>query len=368
MSRVVDVRIAGLLERSEEAGTCLVLTEPAEPDAEALRRALSRRVANGAVVSPARGLFADADTWSGLGPSERALWLARGLQARHPGWVFCGPTAALAYGLDVSETLLGSTHVARTPGHCGTGSAGVTRHPVLGACRGSAAGGIEEGDTDVAGVEVVGGLRVTPPLQTVFDCLRWTDFPRGLGVVDSALRCALVGRDELAGYAESAGARRPRDAGRVLGTLSWADPRSENGGESVARGRMLLLGYARPELQVEVPRVIEGGQPWRADFCWVRADGRVVLGELDGRGKYVERELMGGRSIDEVLSDENIRGSRFSLYDVALMRFRFGVTERPAEFARLLDEYGVPLRGSELALPEGAAMVPDWEVLRRRGN
>lgn len=214
----------------------------------------------------------------------------------------------------------------------------------------------------------VGGLRVTPPLQTVFDCLRWADFPRGLGIVDSALRREVVGWAELAGYAESERARRPRDAERVLGTLAWADPRSENGGESIARGRMLLLGYVRPELQVEVPRVVERGRPWRADYCWVRTDGRVILGELDGRVKYVEQELMGGRGIDEVLSDENIRGSRFSLYDVSLMRFRFGVTERPAEFARLLDEYGVPRRGSPLAPPEGAAMVPDWEALRRRGN
>ena len=158
---------------------------------------------------------------------------------------------------------------------------------------------------------------------------------------------------------------RPRGSERVEPALSWSDPRSENGGESIARGRMLLLGYARPELQVEVPRVVEEGRPYRADFCWVRADGLVILGELDGRGKYVERELMGGRGIDEVLSDENIRGSRFSLYDVSLMRFRFGVTERPAEFAALLDEYGVPKRGSSLALPEGTPMVPDWDALRR---
>ena len=74
---------------------------------------------------------------------------------------------------------------------------------------------------------------------------------------------------------------------------------------------------------------------------------------------------MGGRSIDEVLSDENIRGSRFTLYDVSLMRFGFGVTEHPAEFARVLDEYGVPRRGTPLALPDGAPMIPDWDSLRR---
>ena len=74
---------------------------------------------------------------------------------------------------------------------------------------------------------------------------------------------------------------------------------------------------------------------------------------------------MGGRDLGEVLSDENVRGSRFSLYDVSLMRFGFPVTERPAEFAAILDEYGVPKRGGPLALPEGTPMVPDWEALRR---
>lgn len=213
-------------------------------------------------------------------------------------------------------------------------------------------------------VEEVNGVRVTPPGRTVADCLRWTDFPHGLGIADSALRVGVAGRAELEGILGRApGQLRGRDLART--TLSWADPRSESGGESISRARMIQLGYVCPELQVEVPRVVEEGRPYRADFCWVRADGRVILGELDGDGKYMEEELMGGRSIDEVLSDENIRGSRFTLYDVAMMRFRFGDTVDPARFSRILDEYGVPRRGSTLALPDGTRMIPDWEALRR---
>lgn len=349
MSHIVEERLCGLLLDAAQLGTCYV---PSGDDAERTRRALSRRVASGAVLSPARGLFVDAETWASLRPAQRALWIARGLQALHPDWVFCGPTAALAYGIDVSETLLADIHVAVPPGRCGSNGGPLVRHPVLGA----------DGTEDV--FEEAGGLRLTSPLQTVFDCLRWTDFPRGLGVIDSALRAGVVHEGDLAGYAEGLASRR-LGVDRVFSALAWADPRSENGGESIARGRMLLLGYVRPELQVEVPRVIERGEPYRADFCWVRADGLVILGELDGRGKYVEEELTGGRSIDEILSDENIRGSRFSLYDVSLMRFRFGSTEHPREFAAILDEYGVPRRGTPLALPEGTPMVPDWDALRR---
>lgn len=346
MSRAVDARIADLLEEAADKGVCYV---PRGDDVDAVRRALSRRVSSGAAVSPVRGLFADAREWSSLASSERALWIARGLQVAHPTWTFCGPTAALAYGVDVSDTLVGRTHVATLPKQCGSDGGVVARHPVL---------------DPREGVEEVGGLRVTSPQQTVLDCLRWTDFPRGLGIIDSALRTGLVGKDAFEDYAQSMMARR-RNVERALSDLAWADPRSENGGESIARGRMLLLGYVRPELQVEVPRVVEAGEPYRADFCWVRADGRVILGELDGRGKYVEEELMGGRDIDEVLSDENIRGSRFTLYDVSLVRFSFGLTGRPMEFAALLDEYGVPKRGSAIALPEGTRMIPDWDALRR---
>lgn len=349
MSHAVDTKIAGLLDRAATAQSCFV---PFKDDAGCVRRALSRRVVTGEVVSPARGLFVDAEVWSALKPEQRALWIARGMQALHPNWVFCGPTAAAAYGVDVSNDLLGRVHVATPPLMRGSDAGIVARHPVLPA---------QNPDGDI---EEVGGLRVTPPDQTVLDCLRWTDFPHGLGVIDSALRGGLVHRDELEEFA-AAMAHRRRNVSRVHAALAWADPRSENGGESIARGRMLLLGYVRPELQVEVPRVVEEGQPYRADYCWVRADGLVILGELDGKIKYVEEELTGGRDLDDVLSDENIRGSRFTLYDVSLMRFRFGVTGNPLEFAALLDEYGVPKRGTPLALPEGTPMIPDWDALRR---
>ena len=349
MSRRVEERIGDLLARAEERGSCYV---PRGEDAGQTRRALLRRVAAGTVVSPAPGLFVAAQTWEGLKRDKRSLLVVRGLQEMHPDWVFCGPTAALVYGVDVSFSLLDCVHLAVTREGRGSDSGLVRRHGIL--FPGPDSGQIEE----------VGGVRVTPPDKTVFDCLRWTDFPHGLGIVDSALRIGVVRRSELeASFSQASARLRGRDF--ALRTLAWADPRSENGGESIARARMLLLGYVCPELQVEVPRVIERGRPYRADFCWVRADGLVILGELDGDGKYVEEELMGGRGIDEVLSDENIRGSRFTLYDVSLVRFRFGVTEHPVEFAALLDEYGVPKRGSALALPDGTRMVPNWEKLRR---
>lgn len=350
MSHAVNDELARAFARAEGEGSCLA---PLGEGADRVRRALARRVGKGEVVSPSKGLYARAELWDGLRPDERTRCLVRGLHRQHPSWVFCGPTAALMYGADVSYSLLDGVYVATTRDGHGPDKGGVRRRAVL-----------DEGPL-APQVEMVEGIPLTTPNRTIFDCLRWTDFPHGLGIADSALRAGIVERGPLEGYAESL---RTWQSGRerVFSVLTWADSRSENGGESIARGRMLLLGFARPELQVEVPRVVEGGRPYRADYCWVRADGSVILGELDGGDKYADAELMGGRSLDEVLSDENIRGSRFTLYDVALVRFRFSTTDRPAEFAALLDEYGVPRRGTPQALPDGVTRMPNWDALRRK--
>ena len=349
MSRSVDHEIAGLLDAAEDRGSCLAVSEEIPGR---LCRALERRAKSGEVTSPARGLFVRTDLWRDLGRDQRTLFTARGLQALHPGWVFCGPTAAVAYGIDVSWSLQSSIHVATTRSGFRGGAGIVRRHAIL-----PEGGGI-------ADVRLEGGLRVTPPERTVYDCLRRTDFPLGLGIADSALRQGVVTEEGLSAFVESV-SRDPRGREQALGTLAWADPRSENGGESIARGRMLALGYARPELQVEVPRPADGGTPYRADFAWVRTDGLVILGELDGTDKYLRTEMTHGRTIEEVLSDERERGSRITLYDVSILRFRFELTDDPARFSALLSEYGVPRRGSALAQPDGVRALPGWDALRR---
>ena len=90
----------------------------------------------------------------------------------------------------------------------------------------------------------------------------------------------------------------------ALATALWADPRAESGGESIARGRMLLLGYELPDLQVAVPNKIEGGF-YYGDFGWKRPNGEL-LGELDGRDKYTDPEMTDGKSAAEVMADEGL--------------------------------------------------------------
>lgn len=353
MSELVESDISILLEEAHGQGRCLV------PSAEGiqtnLQRAIERRADAGILVSPARGLYADRAFWKRLDPSEQALLLARGLQALHPDWVFCGPTAAMALGVDVSTPLLERLHIGCVRNATRGADHLICRHAYL------------PSELTGASVDVASGIRVTEPNQTVFDCLRRHDFPYALGIADSALRTGLVDQSSLERFIDD---RRPRIHGKskAKATLAWADARSENGGESIARARMILLGYVVPELQVEVPKVEVAGNPWRADYCWMRADGSVILGELDGKCKYQDERILAGKTTVEALTQERLRESRISLYDAAVMRFSFELTRHPTEFAALLDAYGVPKAGSMAALPPDVPMVPDWDSLRRSHN
>ena len=60
---------------------------------------------------------------------------------------------------------------------------------------------------------------------------------------------------------------------------------SENGGESFARGTMIDLGFMVPELQHEFV-ASNSRVKYRCDFLWRVSGGGLIVGELDGYGKY----------------------------------------------------------------------------------
>ncbi len=74
---------------------------------------------------------------------------------------------------------------------------------------------------------------------------------------------------------------RPGSVG-VRRAARLTDPRADNPLESLSRGHLLTAGLPAPELQVEIKTA---GRRYFADFGW---PGRRVIGEADGRLKYVE--------------------------------------------------------------------------------
>ncbi|WP_148138344.1 hypothetical protein [Olsenella sp. HMSC062G07] len=291
-----------------------------------------------------RGLYAGSEYWAGLGPKARVLHLARSLSDAHPNWVFCGPTAAVVHGLEISYAYLNRIH-ASCPNVGRSSSESLVWHWLP-----------HERPTRV------GGIPVTSVARTAFDCMRYLPFSRGLAIADSYLRMSGSGRGDLREALELWGGSDNLNQAKV--TLSFADGRSENGGESCARAAMIELGYQIPELQVEVPNEIEGGM-FRVDFLWDLPGGRSVAGELDGWGKYLAEDVEkseGATSASEhaiqTMTAERLRESRLSRR-LEVMRFSYQQARDLDYMLRLLEGFGVP-RASCMRNVDVRRRLPRW--------
>ena len=336
LRRYVDEQVRVTFEEEEARGACVYSYS------DAVRRDLGVRIAAGEkIIMPMPGLYARAEFWESLNPAERMLAQMKALACMHGEWYFCGLSAAVAYGLSVSYALLDAVEIA-----CATGS------------RRYHGGKVRARHIDIDG-EVAGyasGVFVTSVPRTVFDCLRQMSFRDGCALVDSALRLGLINKDELKAYFDQkkGGYRGIRQAYR---TLAFADGRSGSGGESIARAAMWELGFAAPELQAEFRDPVDGGV-FYTDFCWRTADGRVIVGELDGGEKYVNPAMTGGRSAEQVRRAERFRESRLTAVSSAVVRFSPETVASDYEFSRLLDAFGVPRDHEPLVEVTPAAARP----------
>lgn len=284
---------------------------------------LRLRVSSGQLVLVAPGLFARPSTWEALKPHERHLWLARTLAERDPRVRFCGVTAAVIRDLPVSWSLLDQVHMASRHNQDAHGTSLVRKHRMGG---------------DLW--ETVDGLKVTSPERTAFDCLRSMGFRDGLVIAD-AMVASGMSVDDLLGFMDGVRRRGFHGTHQARLTASYANGLAESGGESKARAAMIELGYAIPQLQKTFVDPIDGSTR-RVDFFWERDDGTNVIGELDGRDKYVDPSMTRGRSSVDVLADERLRESHLSLAGSPILRFSVADTYNSEYFSGLLDAFGVP--------------------------
>lgn len=191
------------------------------------------------------------------------------------------------------------------------------------------------------------GVRVTSLRKTLVDCLCTSDFRVGLAITDSAIHWELAGQREIECWIEKDGKGR-RGIRQARETVAWADGRSENGGESIARATMIKLGFVAPYLQVEVFDPMEPDNPKRGDFGWQLEDGSWVIGELDGLGKYRKGGVDGARNgLDaaiRALAAERRRESHLCLSGSKIVRFSMRDVLDTTYFERLLTAAGVPRR------------------------
>lgn len=212
-------RMLARLTEAAEQGVLLVTHDNAE------LMWLRRHVGTDDIAEPESHLFCFQHEWDALTPSERARWTIKGLAEFHPDWAFWGYDAALLWGLEVPNDLLGPRYLVKT-------GCSVTLSMGCRLLRPQTAGVLEQVD----------GVRVTPFWRTVEDCLLRAPFSYGLAIADSALRAKGMSRDDLCErlQADCEGRRGYRRAQVIA---SYADGLSENGGESRFRAFFIAYGF-----------------------------------------------------------------------------------------------------------------------------
>lgn len=319
MTKSVARHIESMLDDAEAAHRCCAPTTRVER--EHMGKALRLRMA----ISPCRGLYVRQAYWAKLGTTERTRHIMRGLALLHASWVFAGPTAAVAHGLEVPNSCQGAIYLA------------TSRKAHLSPTKGFRSI-VVSNDEPVS----VGGVRATTLERTVYDSVRTTGFRAGLAIADSALRLCGLQAPELDSRISAACGHRG-DINRVRAVVALADGRSENGGESIARATMLELGFRVPDLQREYPNPDKDGGSYRVDYVWDLPTGSL-LGELDGNGKYLDPSMNGGMRVEDVIAREHHRQSHLLAHDgvVSMVRFSFADVRNPSRFASLLENAGVP--------------------------
>lgn len=260
----------------------------------------------------------DASTGS-ASSEERYLRLVRASSLTLTGQaVFSHESAAVLLGIPILGRWPEHIHLIAERRTGGRSQRDVVRH-----CLGLA---------DVP-VVVVDGLAVTSPARTAFDIALTRSFAEAVVVTDAVLRLHQEAPEELTALVAAYGTRRGYQRARRV--LAFADGRSGSVGESVSRTELDRLGFAAPDLQVEV---VTDGRSEYGDFGWKRAR---VLGEFDGEVEYrLDRHRLGG-SVEDVVIREKNRENRMRVEYPSIARWDW-TDLREQRLARILLRAGVP--------------------------
>ena len=227
-------------------------------------------------------MYVKPEYWNALKPDERIQHVACTLHLKHPNWVFAGVTAAALHGFE-------------HPWHLHAGSVTIA----------TASQGTNANNANIKRVfvphcapEYVNGIPVTNGAQTVVDCGLSTDFRFALPIIDSALRKGTAIADIL-----NICSTMHRDCTPIFRLLHYANPASENGGESLGRGTIVEGGLMVPELQQDITDP-QTGALYRVDYLWRLPDGRLIVGEYDGYEKYTNPNMNDRRGIQGAVHAE----------------------------------------------------------------
>lgn len=305
-------------------------------------RLLRRHVLEDDVVEPFPQLFADAALWEGLRRNERELQVIRGYALMHPNAVFCSTSAVLLHGLPVSFNQLGIIHLYTNVASPTASTARVARHAV----------------TNPA-YTTIDGVKVASIAQAAVESMCASPFADGLAVADGLLRRLDIDRELLGEIVDELSARR-KGVATARRVAAYADARAESGGESVARGIMICEGLVPTDLQRMLRDPVDGRGTYYADFVFELRDGKTVIGEFDGKAKYVDPALLGDKTTIGTLLDERKRESHITLLGIPVARFTWNDVRTRGRLCQILAAAGVT---SETIAPcdyRSRPLAPRW--------
>ena len=284
--------------------------------------ALHRAVRTGRIRRLRRGAYAAPD--SARDPVIQAV----AAQQACRGSVVSHRSAALVHGLPLFGPLPDRPDLTVAPRTTGDVAQAHLRRATL-------------RDHDVA---VVDGVPVTSVARTLVDLARWCGAETAVVAADYALNHQLVDQDALWDAVDLA-KRWPRGQ-RIAAVLRLVDGRSESPLESVSRLRLAHCEVPTPQLQASL--YSRGGQfLGRGDFYW---DGGGVIGEADGRAKYVDRDvLMAEKLRQERLEDAGLVVVRWSWADLRTVPLLARRIHRALNRGHRLSESGSPRLWSVVA-------------------
>ena len=286
-------------------------------DGHPQRRAFGR----GHAVRLKRGAYFDAAEWAALDPRTRHLARMHAINESHRDPIFGFESAACAHGLSTLGSWPDVVHVVADRASGGRSEPGIQRHCV----------GIDDED-----IMVVGGLAVTRALRTLVDLARSRSFAEAVVSIDSALRSNQVSEEELADA--SARNHQRRGAAAVRRAFAFGDRLADNAGESLSRVLINQLGFPKPELQVPYRRSYGGADV--VDFAWPKFR---LIGEFDGRGKYLKDEYLRGKTPGDAVYDEKRREDRLRALGNGVTRWGWTELRDPNTLRYSLLAAGLPI-------------------------
>lgn len=308
---------------------------------------IHREFRAGRLVRIRRGFYVRTTDWIRARPSHRFAWSTAAVARSDKGAVLCGETAALACGLptlktpacvELATTLPGRSGTRRSPllvlGEDGTAKeARDQRSYPLRYCLKVVAEPVQHGEFLCTGpvqtaVDVMASGRLSNAL-VIADGLARRMHKEGVLTADASLLDVTGIMDRIAAHPHAAARRRAELAAGL------ASPLAESVGESYSRAAFEFLGFEQPVLQHVFSD--RDGFIGRSDFWWPGpGPGPGVVGEFDGKGKYVDAGLRGGITAEEAVYLEKLREDRIRGLGYGFVRWGWADVENPERLRRKL--------------------------------